>query len=103
MLKKLVLYASEVRQKHFNRLPFTKFEKHPKAVVGSFKNTESLQKIFDNFYGIFLEHECLDAMLSLKPNEELKVKKVLDFTVRNNKVYLEQSLEIGTQVIISAQ
>ncbi|GIY90887.1 hypothetical protein CDAR_491063 [Caerostris darwini] len=75
---------------------YEKFEKHPKAVVGSFKNTESLQKIFDNFYGIFLEHECMDAMLSLKPNEELKVKKVLDFTVRNNKVYLEQSLEIGT-------
>ncbi|XP_055946073.1 uncharacterized protein LOC129976491 isoform X1 [Argiope bruennichi] len=75
---------------------YEKSEKTAKCSIGSFKDTKSLEKIFNNTYGIFLDHECMEAMLALKPSEELRVKKVLDFTIKNNRVYLEQSIEIGS-------
>ncbi|GFW45976.1 TP53-binding protein 1 [Trichonephila clavipes] len=75
---------------------YEKSEKTPRSNIGTFKDTKSLENIFNGAFGIFLDHECLEAMLSLKPNEELKVKKVLDFSVKNNTVFLEQSIEIGS-------
>ncbi|GFR26639.1 TP53-binding protein 1 [Trichonephila clavata] len=75
---------------------YEKSEKTPRSAIGTFKDTKSLENIFNSAFGIFLDHECLEAMLSLKPNEELKVKKVFDFSVKNNTVFLEQSIEIGS-------
>ncbi|GFS61031.1 TP53-binding protein 1, partial [Nephila pilipes] len=72
---------------------YEKSEKTPRSSIGTFKDSKSLENIFNSAFGIFLDHECIDAMLSLKPNEELKVKKVLDFSVKNNRVFLEQSIE----------
>ncbi|CAL1264124.1 unnamed protein product [Larinioides sclopetarius] len=86
----------ETAKKNLPGAPYEKSEKSAKCSIGTFKDTKSLEKIFNNSYGIFLDHECMDAMLSLKPSEELKVRKVLDFTVRNNRVYLQQSIEVGS-------
>ncbi|GBM19260.1 TP53-binding protein 1 [Araneus ventricosus] len=86
----------ETTKKNPPGAPYEKSEKSAKCSIGAFKDTKSLEKIFNNSYGIFLDHECMESMLSLKPSEELKVRKVLDFTVRNNRVYLQQSIEIGS-------
>ncbi|XP_035228136.1 TP53-binding protein 1-like [Stegodyphus dumicola] len=62
-------------------------------LIGTFKDNASFEKIFHSF-GIVLDHECFETVLSLKPNEETKITKISRFSVRDNKVFLEECLEV---------
>ncbi|KFM59986.1 Tumor suppressor p53-binding protein 1, partial [Stegodyphus mimosarum] len=62
-------------------------------LIGTFKDNASLEKIFHSF-GIVLDHECFETVLSLKPNEEIKITKISRFSLRDNKVFLEECIEV---------
>ncbi|KAG8178348.1 hypothetical protein JTE90_027218 [Oedothorax gibbosus] len=81
-------------------VPFEKKEKSKITCIDTFNDAKSLEKIFSKF-GIVLHQEGTEAMLNLRPFEELKVKETLEFTIKDHKVFLEQHLQIGSPNSIS--